>query len=137
MSWTSPDRITVPSRDDDVVRAASEVIGGPLGRYAVPGARGWRSYAALLAGVSAIPAGLGVVERAHCIGAGWSSPDQFWHACFSDLPATYKDAGLSAGVLSFLSGGGGAPTPVQPPLTGFVMSLLATVLPSGSVDERM
>ena len=137
MSWTRPDRIAVPSRDDDVVRAASEVVGGPLGRYAVAAARGWRYYAAVLAAASSVPVGLGVVERAHCIAVGWSSPDQFWHACFSDLPATYKDAGLSSGVLAFLAGGGGAPSPMQPPLTAFVMTLVASVVPSGTVDERM
>ncbi len=137
MSWTSPDRVTVPSREDPVVAAASQVIGGPLGRHAVAGARGWRYYAAVLTALSAIPVGLGVVERAPCIERGWSTPDQFWHACFSDLPATFRDAGLDAGVGAFLSGGAGAPSPAQPPLTGFVMSLLGSWVPSGPMSEQV
>jgi len=137
---TSTDRAdgtAVPSREDAVVASASQVIGGPLGRYAVSVAKGWRYYAAVLAAASAVPVALGVVERAHCIDHGWSTPDQFWHACFSDLPATYKDAGLTAGVVAFLTGGSGAPTATQPPLTGFVMSLLASVVPSAPIGDRM
>lgn len=137
MSWIRPDRVAVPSRDDTVVAAASQVIGGPLGRYAVPLARGWRSYAALLAAASVLPMGLAVVQRAFCVDSGWSTPDQFWHACFSDLPITYRDAGLGSGVAAFLGGGPGAPHPVQPPLTGFVMSLLASMVPSGPTEDRM
>ncbi len=132
-----PDRIAVPSRGDAVVASASQVIGGPLGRYAVSLAKGWRYYAAVLAAASAVPMAFGVLERAHCIERGWNTPDQFWHACFSDLPVTYRDAGLGAGVVSFLTGGAGAPSAVQPPLTGFVMSLLASLVPSGPIEGRM
>lgn len=132
-----PDRVVVPTRADPVAAAASEVIGGPLGRYAVAVAKGWRYYAAVLGAVSAIPMGLAVLERSHCISAGWSTPDQFWHACFSDLPATYKDNGLSAGIGPFLTGGFASPTVAQPPLTGFVMSLLATIVPAGDIGGRM
>jgi len=137
MSSRSPDRIAVPSREDALVASASQVIGGPLGRYAVSLAKGWRYYAAVLAAASAVPMALGVLERAHCIDHGWNTPDQFWHACFSDIPATYKDAGLTAGVVSFLTGGSGAPTAVQPPLTGFVMSLVASIVPAGPIEHRM
>ncbi|HEU4999060.1 MAG TPA: hypothetical protein VFT68_08960 [Lapillicoccus sp.] len=132
-----PDLVTAPTRGDEVVAAASEVIGGPVGRYATRLARGWRYYAAVLAGASAVVSGLGILLRAPCIDTGWSSPDQFWHACFSDLPATYRDAGLSAGIGAYLSGGFGAPAPTQPPLTSFLMTLSATVVPSGDTPDRM
>ena len=132
-----PDLVTAPTRGDEVVAAASEVIGGPVGRYATRLARGWRYYAAVLAGGSAVVSGLGILLRAPCIDAGWSSPDQFWHACFSDIPATYRDAGLSAGIGAYLSGGFGSPAPTQPPLTSFLMTLSATVVPSGDTPDRM
>ncbi|MEO7236477.1 MAG: hypothetical protein ABIW80_14040 [Lapillicoccus sp.] len=131
------DLVQVPSREDAVARSASEVVGGPLGRYAVRLPRGWRSYAALLAGGSAVTSGLAVVLRAPCIDSGWSSPDQFWHACFSDLPAIYRDADLSAGLGTYLQGGFGAPAPTQPPLTSFLMTLTASVVPGGPIEERM
>jgi hypothetical protein len=128
---------TAPTRDDEIAAAASEVIGGPVGRYATRLARGWRYYAAVLAGASAIVSAFGVLLRAPCIDSGWSSPDQFWHACFSDIPATYRDAGLSAGVGAYLSGGFGSPAPSQPPLTSFLMTLTAAVVPSGETPDRM
>jgi hypothetical protein len=131
------DDLASPTRDDEIAAAASEVIGGPVGRYAARLARGWRYYAALLAGASAVVSGLGILLRAPCIDTGWSSPDQFFHACFSDLPATYRDAGLSAGIGAYLSGGFGAPTPGQPPLTSFLMTLTATVVTSGDTPDRM
>ena len=136
-SRTAPDRVTVPSREDTVARVATTAIGGPLGRYATPLVRGWRWYAAALAALSSVAVGLSVTLRGHCIQKGWNTPDQFWHACFSDLPATYKDNGLSNGFGSWLLGGSGAPTLQQPPLTGFVMSLLAAVVPSGDSAGRM
>ena len=131
------DLVRSPTRGDEIATAASEVIGGPVGRYAARLARGWRYYAAVLAGTSAVVSGLGVLLRAPCIDTGWSSPDQFWHACFSDLPATYRDAGLSAGIGAYLSGGFGSPAPTQPPLTSFLMTLTATVVPSGETPDRM
>ena len=69
-----PDQVTVPSREDPVVRSAAAVIGGPLGRYAVPLARGWRYYAALFAALTAVPMALGALERGHCVDAGWNTP---------------------------------------------------------------
>ncbi len=137
MPATRPDLVTAPSRQDPVARSASEVVGGPTGRYAVRLGRGWRWYAAVLAAVSVVPAGLNILLQSHCIDAGWNSPDQFWHACFSDVPATYRDAGLGEGVLTLVTGGFGAPHPTQPPLTGFVMTLLGSLVPSGSIEDRM
>jgi hypothetical protein len=129
------DLVRLPTREDVVARSASEVIGGPAGRYAAPLVRGWRYYAALLAGLSAVASSLAVVVRAPCVDNGWSSPDQFWHACFSDLPATYRDADLGAGFAAYLQGGG--PPLGQPPLTSFVMSLTASVVPAGPIEDRM
>jgi hypothetical protein len=36
------------------------------------------------------------VQKQHCRADGWSTPDQFWHACYSDIPALYGSAGLGA-----------------------------------------
>ena len=130
------DAAPVPTREDPVAVAASEVAGGPLGRYAVAGARGWRYYAGALAAASALPVALGVTMRAHCIDSGWSTPDQFWHACFSDIPATYKDQGLTAGFWALLTGAAGGPTPVQPPLTSLVMTLLASLVPAAPMEDQ-
>lgn len=133
----TPDLITVPSLEDPVVREASFVVGGPMGRYAVPLAHGLRVVAALLAALSALTLGLAVLERAHCVDDGWSTPDQFWHMCFSDLPATYKDNGLSVGAVPFLTGETGSPTLAQPPLTAVAMTVVAQLVPDGDAQHRM
>lgn len=112
-----------PSREDSLVASASEVIGGPLGRHAIVGGAG----AALAAMLVAVPllVGAGVVERAHCLNKGWSAPDHFWHACYSDVPIVYQSSGLSAGVGPFSA----ESTLGQPLPTALVSWALATVTP--------
>lgn len=125
-----------PSVTDPVVSSASHVAGGPLGRYAVPSARGWRTIGAWLVAASALPMALGVWQRGYCIEGGWRTPDQFFHMCFSDLPATFASADLGAGVGAFLAGGAGAPTPAQPPLTALVLTATGGLIPFGSPDDQ-
>ncbi|MEO6145059.1 MAG: glycosyltransferase 87 family protein [Dermatophilaceae bacterium] len=121
-----------PTRTDPVVAAASEVIGGPLGRYAAPlrhPARSlWQPAAAVLVGLSSLTVALGVLQKAHCFGKGWSTPDQFWHACYSDLPAVYQTSGLGH-AMPYLPG---AQPLDQPVITGVVMWLVGLVVPDGS-----
>jgi uncharacterized membrane protein len=69
-----------------------------------------------------------VLQKAHCFSSGWNTPDQFWHACYSDLP------------LSYLSWGFGQATPYvagakpldQPVLSGLMMRAVALAVPDGS-----
>ena len=79
---------------------------------------------------------LGVWERGYCIAGGWQTPDQFFHMCFSDLPATYASAGLDRGIGAFLAGGAGAPIPAQPPLTALVLSLTGGLIPAGGPENQ-
>lgn len=136
MGVTAADRVVVPSREDPVARSASVVAGGPLGRYAVPLARGWRRLAAGLVAASCLPMAASVALRGYCIDAGWNSPDQFFHMCYSDLPATFGDQNLGAGLGAFLAGGVGAPTPVQPPLTALLLAFTGGLVPDGSAQAR-
>ena len=134
----SADLVRSPTRGDEIAAAASEVH-RRAGRSVCR--RGWP-----VGGATTPPSWPG--PRPSCPASasscgprasttGWSSPDQFWHACFSDLPATYRDAGLSAGIGAYLSGGFGLAAPTQPPLTSFLMTLTATVVPSGETPDRM
>jgi len=47
-----------------------------------------------LVGLAGLTMALGVLQKAHCFGKGWNTPDQFWHACYSDLPIVYQSSGL-------------------------------------------
>ncbi|MEO8518388.1 MAG: glycosyltransferase 87 family protein [Dermatophilaceae bacterium] len=122
-----------PTRADPVVAAASEVIGGPLGRYAAPvrhTARSlWQPAAAVLVGLASLTVAAGVLQKAHCFSKGWNTPDQFWHACYSDLPLVYQTNGLGH-AMPYLPG---AQHLDQPLVTGLVMWLVGLLVPDGSV----
>jgi uncharacterized membrane protein len=59
-----------------------------------------------------------VLAKHHCHAAGWSTPDQFWHVCYSDIPVLYASSALGTdgrpSLVAALGEGGLA----QPPLTG-------------------
>jgi hypothetical protein len=85
--------VVAPSRTDPVVRVASQVVGGPAGRR-VASARGFWRAATVLVLLGMVALGLGVVQKQHCRSAGWKTPDQFWHACYSDIPVLFATKGL-------------------------------------------
>jgi uncharacterized membrane protein len=122
-----------PTRIDPVAAAASQVVGGPLGRYAapaLPAARSlWQPAAALLIALSSVTIALGVLQKAHCLTQGWSSPDQFWHTCYSDLPVS---SGLGH-AMPYLPG---AQHLDQPVISGLVMWFVGLAVPDGSALAR-
>jgi len=135
MSPLAPESVA-PTRTDPVAAAASEVIGGPLGRYAAPArhtARSlWQPAAAVLIGLTSLTVAFGVLQKAHCVSKGWHSPDQFWHACYSDLPLVYQTNGLGH-TMPYLPG---AQHLDQPLITGVVMWLVGLLVPDGSATVQ-
>ena len=122
----------VPSWVDPVVASATGAIGGPVGRHAVIGARALTGVAVALVGMAAVLLSLGVWQKGHCLMKGWSTPDQFWRACYSDLPVVYVSSPLAARDLPWE----GAIPSTQPPLSGLVMWLLALVSPTSGQGLR-
>jgi len=122
-----------PTRIDPVAASASEIIGGPLGRHAGPLRRAarsaWQPAAAVLVGLSSLTVALGVLQKGHCFTKGWNNPDQFWHACYTDLPVS---SGLGH-AMPYLSG---APHLDQPLISGVVMWLVGLAVPDGSVSAQ-
>ena len=117
------------SRDPQVLPGrALAVAGGPLGRHASVRATSWLATLVPLLAATAGTMALSVVQRAHCIQQGWSGSDQFWHGCFSDLPALYQLGNLDDGLGSYLTEAGARSD--HPILSGAVMAsrLLATFL---------
>ena len=126
-----------PSRTDPIVRQASNVVGGPAGRrmalgrarFGPGGGLLWITMVlTLLAGLTL---GLALVEKQHCRNEGWNSPDQFWHACYSDIPVLYGSAGLgrhdAPSLVSVLGPGGLG----QPPLAGAAMWVMSRAVGGG------
>ena len=135
MSPLAPESVA-PTRTDPVAAAASEIIGGPLGRYAAPArhtARSlWQPAAAVLVGLSSLTVAFGVLQKAHCFSKGWNTPDQFWHACYSDLPVVYQSSGLGH-AMPYLPG---AQHLDQPLISGVVMWLVGLLVPDGSATVQ-
>lgn len=119
-----------PSRTDPVVGKASAVLGGPVGRYAVIGSRGLAGVAAAVTCLGAAMVALGVFQKGHCLVKGWSSPDQFWRACYSDITVVNVSSDLANRSLPYL---GDDPSD-QPLLSGLTMWALALVSPRSGGD---
>ena len=124
----APADVVAPSRDDPVVRAASPVIGGPAGRRLASATGIWRATSILVA-LSAVMLALGVVEKQHCREQGWTTPDQFWHACYTDIPVLFGSASLGGPDRATLGEATGPAGLGQPPLASAAMWLVSAVVP--------
>ena len=135
--WPTDDLETAtvysPSRHDPVVRAASTIIGGPAGRRLASATGFWRAIPVLVL-LAAAMLSFALVQKEHCRAQGWSSPDQFWHACYSDIPVLYGSSSLGSahrpGLIDSLGQGGLG----QPPLAGALMWITAAFVPDSDPD---
>lgn len=132
MQLSDPTRTVAPTREDPVARAASEWLGGPVGRYAAIGRRGLRPAVAVLSCTATVLMALSVLVRGHCLSRGWRAADQFWHACYSDIPVVYQSSGLADGGFAYGHGSGVG----QPAGTGVVMWALSLLVPGGPEQGR-
>lgn len=83
-----------PTRDDRVVAAVSEGVGGPVGEHA--GRHPWWTPTRVLLLMTAVVFALGMVQKAPCSLA--EGKDQNWtysHMCYSDLRPLYVPRGLA------------------------------------------
>ncbi len=128
--WPDAPVVAAPSREDPVARLASGIVGGPVGRRLSTSGGFWRASTVLVLLAVAMLAGA-VVQKQHCRAAGWSSPDMFWHACYSDIPVLYTSANLGGsapiGPLDALR----SPDLGQPPLAGLAMWVVAALVGGG------
>jgi uncharacterized membrane protein len=122
-----------PSREDSVVRAASEVAGGPAGDHVGAGRHGPFGAARLLVLAVTATTVLALLTRQHCRTTLWASPDQFTHACYSDLPAVYLTSGLQGGTVPYLEEAGGEFLAL-PVGTGGLLWLLARLVPGSAAE---
>jgi len=126
--------IVLPSRDDPVVAAASEGVGGPAGRR-VRGAGPRRAVAAVLV-ATALVCCFGLLQKQPCRASAWTNDDIYPKLCYSDIAFLYRLRGGLADGHSPYSTAGGAQPLEYPVLTGAFMSAAAkmTQLVDGSDD---
>lgn len=120
--------IVLPSRDDPVVAAGSEGIGGPAGMRVR--SRGSKVAAVLLA-LTALVCGLGLLSKQPCRAAAWTSNNTYPDLCYSDIAFLYQLRGDFAHNASPYAASGDKALE-YPVLTGAFMSAAAAV--TGLVD---
>ncbi len=151
----------MPSQADPVARAASEVIGGPLGRRAAipmeqwdesPGAQEaagasqtqlaraalrvmpWQPAAALASVFAGLFVAIGVLQKQYCLNHGWGVPEAFYRMCYQDMPYLFTSTDLVRGGWPY----GGDTGPAHPVVTGFALWVTSLLVPGdvGSVREQ-
>lgn len=114
-----------PTQADPSVAGLSVGLGGPAGRFGRFGRSWWTPLRIALA-VCTITFGLGVLQKAPCIDAGWDRQNwrPFKAMCYSDIGYLYQERGFAVGNKPFLDTG---PYPVleYPVLTGAFMQVAA------------
>jgi uncharacterized membrane protein len=83
---------SAPSRDDPVVAALSEGVGGPLGSRSA-GHPWWTPVRVVLA-LGTLCLALGMLQKAGCYQETWRDGARYDQMCYSDLPYLYTGRGL-------------------------------------------
>ncbi|GHE42311.1 membrane protein [Streptomyces longispororuber] len=129
----------LPSRQDEVAAAGSELIGGPVGRRALLLTTWWtpvRVIALVALGMFA----LGMVQKAPCYNGAWfvGASSQYTHACYSDIPHLYQGRGFADGLVPYFDKLPGDMRYLEyPVLTGLFMEVAAWLTPgSGSLQHQ-
>jgi len=126
--------VAAPSREDPVARVASAVAGGPAGRRLAASGGFWCA-ATVLVLLAVALLGAGLVQKQHCRAAGWSTPDMFWHECYTDIPVLYFSAHLGGaealGPLEAVR----SPGLGEPPLAALAMWAVAAVVGDGPTTQ--
>ena len=124
-----------PTRDDPLVRASSEAVGGPAGWRVRTGAGWWTPMRVALA-VVIVVAGLGIMQRGICRETAWASPVAgyaYSHMCYSDIPHMYRLRGFAQGNLPYVDEGDYEALE-YPVLTGAIMAVTAKLARTLSSD---
>jgi uncharacterized membrane protein len=86
--------VVAPSREDPVVAAVSEVVGGPLGSRA--GRHPWWTPLRVVLALTAITFAVGMWQKGNCFNDTWNDGTQrYTHMCYSDLPYLYTGRGMA------------------------------------------
>jgi len=89
-----------PSREDPLVTAASESIGGPVGDRAKP--HPWWTPVRVVLAVAAVALMLGMVQKTPCVSSNWTGGNErYAKMCYSDVPYLYTGRGFAERAFPF------------------------------------
>ena len=129
---TTPPLPVAPTRDDPIVGAGSEIVGGVAGRRIRPYASWWTPLRVCLA-FAILAMCMAFFAKAPCREDGWTEGDQYRHACYSDVPILFSVRGLADGGFPYLDQT--APPFEYPVVTGIVAGVSAVVINTLPIDE--
>ncbi|MGG5752528.1 glycosyltransferase family 87 protein [Zafaria sp. Z1313] len=131
-----PVRITVPSRNDPLLRRLVEVLGGPLGRHTDPGrvSPGFWTIERVLILMTTVAALAAVGAKNMCRTQGWGGTNSYIWACYSDWPALFHARGFAENAFAPFAAGAQFEYPV---LMSVVASLTALMVVPGDYDRSL
>ncbi|WP_185032476.1 glycosyltransferase family 87 protein [Streptomyces candidus] len=139
MTSVHEDRPVPPTRQDEVAAAGSELIGGPIGRWARTGGSRLtpvRVVALAMIGMFA----LGMVQKLPCYNWAWfqGTSSQYTHACYSDIPHLFAGRGFAENLTPYFDRLSGDMNFLEyPVLTGLFMEVASWLTPSdGDIKYR-
>ncbi|MER8092993.1 glycosyltransferase family 87 protein [Streptomyces goshikiensis] len=135
----------LPTQQDEVAAAGSELIGGPLGRHARLGGH-WLTPVRIVILVALGMFALGMVQKLPCYDWAWfqGAGSQYTHACYSDIPHLYSARGFADGLIPYFDRFpdgdpkyGDMQYVEYPVLTGAFMQFASWLTPGGgSIQHR-
>ncbi|MFD3325301.1 glycosyltransferase family 87 protein [Streptomyces sp. NPDC058701] len=139
MTKVQEDLPVLPTQQDEVAAAGSELIGGPLGRYARLGGH-WLGPVRVVALLAIGMFALGMVQKLPCYDWAWfrGAGSQYTHACYSDIPHLYAVRGFADNLTPYFDRLPGDMEYLEyPVLTGLFMEVASWLTPgSGSMQHR-
>ncbi len=114
----------LPSSDDPIVGASTEVIGGPPGRWARVGT-GWLTPIRALVAMATVSYLVGYVLDWSCRSEGWASPQRYEHLCYTDIAPLYSLRGFAEGLVPYIQPMADGTHLEYPVLTGVFMWIAA------------
>ncbi|MBM6622500.1 DUF2029 domain-containing protein [Micrococcaceae bacterium RIT802] len=131
-----PLRITVPTRNDPLLRRLTEVIGGPLGRFTSPGRvdPGFFTVERVLVALTVIAAVVAILAKNMCRTLGWGGSNGYIWACYSDWSALFHARGFDANAFAPFADGAQFEYPV---LMSAVASFAAMLVVPGDYDRTL
>ncbi|WNI16594.1 glycosyltransferase family 87 protein [Actinacidiphila sp. ITFR-21] len=130
-----------PTDEDPLAARASDLIGGPAGRWAMIGGHRWWNPLRVMVLVVIGMFALGMAQKASCYSSGWfqGGDAQYIHACYSDIPHLYAQRGFATDLVPYFDR---IPDAVSsspdihyleyPVLTGLFMEVASWLTPHGS-----
>ncbi|MET4922959.1 glycosyltransferase 87 family protein [Streptomyces sp. PSRA5] len=131
--------VVPPTRRDRIAASGSELIGGPIGRWAWYGTSRLtpvRVIALVAIGMFA----LGMVQKMPCYEWAWfrGASSQYTHACYSDIPHLFLGRGFADDLVPYFDRLSGDMQYLEyPVLTGLFMEVASWLTPGGgSIQYR-